>query len=264
MTPPNACSTPARRRRVHRHRDGRTVERACHPRPAPGAVHRSPSSASYTPKAGQPVAKDVLTQVGRALAQLGVERIPAYSTEARGRSERLNRTFQDRLVNELRAAGTTTMPTANRYLHDRFLPPQGPLYPCPRRSGLGLRPPRPGRSHPHPLSRRAAHRGPGQYRLARGRALADRQAAGPPPARGCACSSAAISTAGTASGTVPAASATMTPAAGACPPAPPRRPHFRPPSPYRSPCQPRPRRFCALYGLAPARVAPPNRAAAPC
>jgi transposase len=77
--------------------------------------------AFYTPKAGQPVAKDVRTQVGRALAQLGIEHIPAYSPEARGRSERLNRTFQDRLVNELRAAGITAVPAANRYLHERFL-----------------------------------------------------------------------------------------------------------------------------------------------
>ncbi len=88
----------------------------------PQALYTDRASwAFYTPKAGQPVAKNVLTQVGRALAQLGVEHIPAYSPEARGRSERLNRTFQDRLVNELRAAGITTMPTANRYLHDRFL-----------------------------------------------------------------------------------------------------------------------------------------------
>jgi hypothetical protein len=63
----------------------------------------------------------VLTQVGRALARLGVEHIPAYSPEARGRSERLNRTFQDRLVNELRVTGITTVPAANRYLHERFL-----------------------------------------------------------------------------------------------------------------------------------------------
>ena len=63
----------------------------------------------------------MLTQVGRALARLGIEHIPAYSPEARGRSERLNRTFQDRLVNELRVAGITTVPAANRYLHERFL-----------------------------------------------------------------------------------------------------------------------------------------------
>lgn len=45
----------------------------------------------HTPKAGEPVDKTVLTQVGRALAQLGIEHIPAYSPEARGRSERMFR-----------------------------------------------------------------------------------------------------------------------------------------------------------------------------
>jgi hypothetical protein len=88
----------------------------------PQALYSDRASwAFYTPKAGQPVAKDVLTQVGRALARLGIEHIPAYSPEARGRSERLNRTFQERLVNELRVAGITAVPAANRYLHDRFL-----------------------------------------------------------------------------------------------------------------------------------------------
>ncbi len=77
--------------------------------------------AFYTPKAGEPVDRDKLTQVGRALARLGIEHIPAYSPQARGRSERLNRTFQDRLVNELRVAGITTVPAANRYLTARFL-----------------------------------------------------------------------------------------------------------------------------------------------
>ena len=77
--------------------------------------------AFYTPKAGEPVDRDKLTQVGRALARLGIEHIPAYSPQARGRSERLNRTFQDRLVNELRVAGITTVPAANRYLRDPFL-----------------------------------------------------------------------------------------------------------------------------------------------
>lgn len=78
--------------------------------------------AFHTPTAKGPVDKQRLTQVGRALAQLGVEHIPAYSPQARGRSERLNRTFQDRLVNELRVAGITTIPAANQYLRDVFLP----------------------------------------------------------------------------------------------------------------------------------------------
>ena len=50
-----------------------------------------------TPKAGEKVAKDRLTQVGRARGQLGIEHIPASSPEARGRSERAFGTLQDRL-----------------------------------------------------------------------------------------------------------------------------------------------------------------------
>ena len=78
--------------------------------------------AFYTPKAKGPVDKTRLTQVGRALARLGVEHIPSYSPQARGRSERLNRTFQDRLVNELRVAGITTLAAANQYLAEQFVP----------------------------------------------------------------------------------------------------------------------------------------------
>lgn len=77
--------------------------------------------AAHTPKAGGPVDKTKPTQVGRALEELGVEHILAYSPQARGRSERLNRTFQDRLVNELRAAGIRTVEAANRYIQERFL-----------------------------------------------------------------------------------------------------------------------------------------------
>ncbi len=78
--------------------------------------------AFHTPKAGGRVDPTQLTQVGRALARLGIEHIPAYSPQARGRSERLNRTLQDRLVNELRLHGATTRAAANAYLRDRFLP----------------------------------------------------------------------------------------------------------------------------------------------
>jgi len=78
--------------------------------------------AFHTPRANGPVDKTHLTQVGRALDRLGIEHIPAYSPQARGRSERLNRTFQDRLVNELRVAGITNLPAANAYLATTFLP----------------------------------------------------------------------------------------------------------------------------------------------
>jgi transposase len=80
------------------------------------------SWAAWTPKAGEKVDKSKLTQVGRALKRLGIEHIVAYSPQARGRSERLNRTFQDRLVNELRAAGIRTREAANRYIRERFVP----------------------------------------------------------------------------------------------------------------------------------------------
>ncbi len=78
--------------------------------------------AFHTPTAGAAADRSKLTQVGRALAQLGIEHIPAYSPQARGRGERLNRTLQDRLVNELRVAGIRTVPAANRYVRESFLP----------------------------------------------------------------------------------------------------------------------------------------------
>src|SRR5919204_5474024 len=78
--------------------------------------------AFVTPKTTGPVDKTRLTQVGRALRQLGIEHIPAYSPQARGRSERLNRTLQERLVNEFRVAGIQTIDAANRYLRARYLP----------------------------------------------------------------------------------------------------------------------------------------------
>jgi len=76
----------------------------------------------HTPEAGGKVDRDKVTQVGRALIQLGVELIPAYSPEARGRSERMFGTLQKRLPQELRLAGITTMDDANRFLREVFLP----------------------------------------------------------------------------------------------------------------------------------------------
>ncbi len=75
-----------------------------------------------TPEAGGKVDKDNPTQVGRALAQLGIELIPAYSPEARGRSERMFGTLQKRLPQELRLAGITEMAAANRFLQVDYLP----------------------------------------------------------------------------------------------------------------------------------------------
>ena len=76
----------------------------------------------HTAQAGGKVDKDNPTQVGRALKQLGIELIPAYSPEARGRSERMFGTLQKRLPQELRLAGITTMEKANRFLRETFLP----------------------------------------------------------------------------------------------------------------------------------------------
>lgn len=78
--------------------------------------------AVHTPVAGGGPDRRRPTQVGRALARLGIEHILGYSPAARGRSERVNRTLQDRLVNELRIAGITTVAAANRYLRERFIP----------------------------------------------------------------------------------------------------------------------------------------------
>lgn len=89
--------------------------------------------AFHTPRAKGPVDKHHPTQVGRALARLGVEHIPAYSPQARGRSERLNRTLQDRLINELRVAGIATVPAANAYLRDVFLPQHNATFSHPPR-----------------------------------------------------------------------------------------------------------------------------------
>jgi transposase len=89
--------------------------------------------AFHTPTARGPVDKTRLTQVGRALAQLGVEHIPSYSPQARGRSERLNRTFQDRLVNELRVAGIQTLEAANHYLRTTFVPHHNATFARPAR-----------------------------------------------------------------------------------------------------------------------------------
>lgn len=76
----------------------------------------------HTPKAGEAVDKNALTQVGRALKQLGIEHIAAYSPEARGRSERMFGTLQDRLVKELADAGIDTIAAANRFLAEVYLP----------------------------------------------------------------------------------------------------------------------------------------------
>ena len=74
-----------------------------------------------TPKAGGKVDAHRLTQVGRALHELGVRMIPAYSPQARGRSERSFGTWQGRLPQELRLRGITTVEAANRFLREHYI-----------------------------------------------------------------------------------------------------------------------------------------------
>jgi len=83
-----------------------------------------------TEQAGGKVSKTQLTQVGRAMSQLGIEMIPAYSPEARGRSERMFGTLQKRLPQELRVLGITTMEEANRFLRKHFLPEHNARFTC--------------------------------------------------------------------------------------------------------------------------------------
>lgn len=76
----------------------------------------------FTPEGGGRVSKTQLTQFGRAMQQLGIIMIPAYSPEARGRSERMFRTHQDRLTKELAVHHITSMEDANRYIKKIYLP----------------------------------------------------------------------------------------------------------------------------------------------
>jgi transposase len=89
----------------------------------PGALYTDRAGwAVYTPTSGTAPDRTKLTQVGRALARLGIEHILGFSPQARGRSERANGTLQGRLVNELRVAGIRTRAAANRYLQEQFIP----------------------------------------------------------------------------------------------------------------------------------------------
>lgn len=75
----------------------------------------------YTPAGGGKVDKNRPTQVGRAMQELGIQMIAAYSPEARGRSERNFGTWQNRLPQELRVAGITTLEEANRFLREKYI-----------------------------------------------------------------------------------------------------------------------------------------------
>jgi transposase len=75
----------------------------------------------FTPKTGGPVDHRQLTQVGRAMKELGIEMIPAYSPQARGRSERNFQTWQGRLPQELRLAGIRDVENANAFLTETYI-----------------------------------------------------------------------------------------------------------------------------------------------
>ena len=76
--------------------------------------------AARTPRKGGPPDDTTPTQVQRALDELGIEHLRAYSPQARGRSERANRTLQGRLVNELRVRGIRTVEAANQLLREHY------------------------------------------------------------------------------------------------------------------------------------------------
>ena len=138
----------------------------------------------YTPKAGGRVDKGQLTQVGRALKQLGITHIPSYSPEARGRMERVFGTLQKRLPQELGLAEITTTAAANRYLKEQFVPDYNARFAVPAAE--------PGSAFIalcRPAARgRAVHPGgppgrPRQLRALERPVLADPAATPPPPLR---------------------------------------------------------------------------------
>jgi transposase len=74
-----------------------------------------------TPQAGGKVDERQVTQLGRALKELGIKMIPAYSPQARGRMERSYRTWQGRFPQELRLRGIQTVEAANRFLREAYI-----------------------------------------------------------------------------------------------------------------------------------------------
>ena len=82
----------------------------------------------HTPEGGGKVDQNNPTQFGRAMAQLGIELIPTYSPEARGRSERMFGTRQKRLPQELRLKSIITIEEANRFLAEEYLPAHNRMF----------------------------------------------------------------------------------------------------------------------------------------
>ena len=94
-----------------------------------------------TPEAGGKVDKVNLTQFGRAMKQLGITMIAAYSPEARGRSERMFATHQGRLPHELAKLGITTILEANQYLNNSYMPACNAEFTCaPRQAATAFVP----------------------------------------------------------------------------------------------------------------------------
>src|SRR5208337_3141 len=85
----------------------------------------------HTAETGGKIDRSRPTQVGRALEQLSVEPIGAYSPQARGRSERAFQTVQDRLVKELRLAGITSIEAANAIIREVYLPADNERFAAP-------------------------------------------------------------------------------------------------------------------------------------
>jgi hypothetical protein len=88
----------------------------CSPQPLPRRHSIFQRNDSHWTLTEQLAGKQSPTQLGHALQQLGIQQIPAYSPQAKGRIERAWRTCQDRLVSELRLAQTTTLSQANAVL----------------------------------------------------------------------------------------------------------------------------------------------------
>ena len=99
----------------------------------------------HTPEAGGKVSKTHLTQVGRALKQLGIDHIAAYSPQARGRSERVFGTLQGRLPKDMALAGVTTVEGANRWLAETYIAQHNAQFAAPaEQEGSGFVPDRAG------------------------------------------------------------------------------------------------------------------------
>ena len=137
----------------------------------------------HTPKAGGQVDKTQPTQVGRALEQLGIEHIPSYSPEARGRMERVFGTLQNRLPPELRLAGIASIEAANRFLAESFIAEHNARFAVAAAEPGSAFVPFARRSRRRPVRAGRARGRQRQLRALRGPFVADPAAAAPPPLR---------------------------------------------------------------------------------